>query len=188
MIEDRRPVSDVMTRTVTVVRPQARLEVAARLMRETHVSGLPVVGEDEKLVGILSESDIVRDLDRAVGVASSRGILDLILGSAPVQGESTLDACRHRLARGRVVEVMVRKVVTVGPQDSVAQAARQLSGGRVNRLPVIDERGRVVGIVTSDDLAKGPAGGPSRRRRGSLHPAPVRARARRTHPDPFADI
>jgi CBS domain-containing protein len=184
----RSSVSEIMTRTVVVVRPKTRLDLAARLMRESHVAGLPVVDEDEALVGLVSEDDIVRDLDRAVGVASPRGILDLVLGSAPVKGASTLEVCRRRLAHGRVEEVMQKEVSAAAPDDPIRKVARLLAGAGVSRVPVVDERRQVIGIVTNDDLAKAGPGARKPSHRGALHPPPARTGHPRTPGDPFADI
>ena len=186
-MDDRTPVTDVKTRTVIVVDPSARLAAAARLMRQSHVSGLPVVNRTGSLVGIVSEVDIVRDLDRSVGVASPRGLLDLVLGSAPSKGASSLTVCRNRLSHGRVEEVMVRKVVSVRPDDPIRKANRLFRGEMVHRLPVVDDSKRVLGIVTPEDLEKAAPEGRRTHRRGALHPAPVR-RGRGPQPDPFADI
>ncbi len=187
-MNERSPVSEIMARTVVVVRPKTRLDLAARLMRESHVAGLPVVDENEALVGLVSEDDLVRDLDRAVGVASPRGILDLVLGSAPVKGASTLEVCRRRLAHGRVEEVMQKEFPTAAPGDSIRKVARLLAGAGVTRVPVLDERRELVGIVTNDDLAKARPGSRKPSHRGALHPPPARTAHNRAPTDPYADI
>ncbi len=171
-MDPRSKVSEVMSRLVVSVRPEARLEEAARLLREYHVSGLPVVTPPEHLVGVLSERDIVRSLNRGTGIESPRGMLDLLLGSAPTKGRSLLDVCRRHLRRTRVSEAMSYGVVTVEPEFPIARAAALMQLHQVHRLPVLDPAGRLVGIVTRTDLLRA-ISGETHVARGALHPSPA---------------
>jgi CBS domain-containing protein len=178
-------VGDVMTGTVVTTGPDARLDEAARLLREHHVSGLPVVAPPRHVVGMLSERDIVRSLDRATGVRSARGLLDLLLESAPPKGESTLEVCRRQLKNARVSDVMTPRVVTVDRDAPLEEAARKMRQHGVKRLPVVDPRGELVGIVSRADIVQA-VSGEVRARRGALHPAPE-ARAAAVA-GPFEDV
>lgn len=140
-----------MSRVVHTVSTRSSLLGAVRIMRRQRVSGLPVLDSSSQLVGIVSEKDIVRDLNRAAGVASDRGLLELLLAARRPNHPNLLDVCEHRLLRARVTEVMTPDVLTVHPQDPVAEAVRKLRSRGVKRLPVVDGR-RVVGIVTRNDL------------------------------------
>jgi len=171
-----------MTTTVVTVGPEARLEEAARLLRVHHISGLPVVTPEQVVVGMLSEHDIVRKLHRATGVGSARGLLDLLLESAPSKGESILEVCRRQMKNTRVGDAMSSHVVTVDRETSLEEAARRMGAHKIKRLPVVDARGTLVGIVTRTDLVQA-VGGEVRLRRGSLRPAP---RPRKTS-GPFED-
>lgn len=144
-------VQDVMTRSVHSVSSRSTLLGAMRIMRRQRVSGLPVLDGRSQLVGVLSEKDIVRDLNRAAGVASERGILELLLAARRADHPNVLDVCENRLTSARVTEVMTREVVTVGPGDSVGEAIRLLRRYGIKRLPVVEGR-RVVGMVTRQDL------------------------------------
>jgi CBS domain-containing protein len=171
-MDPRSRVGDVMTRTVVTVAPDARLEEAARLLREHHVSGLPVVAPPHRVVGVLSERDIVRALHRATGIDSARGLLDLLLGSAPSKGESVLEVCQRQLHNTRVSDAMSPRVVTVDRDAPLIEAARLLRVHQVKRLPVVDVRGAIVGIVSRADIVQA-VSGEARPSRGSLHPAPA---------------
>jgi CBS domain-containing protein len=187
-MEDWRPVSEVMTRGVIAIHPNAKLADAARLMRENHVSGLPVIGDDDRLVGIISEMDLVRDLHKAAGIGSARGILDLLLDSSTPGGASIQEVCEARLDRARVKELMTRKVATVTPEEGAAEAARLMRLWKVNRLPVVDVKGRVVGILTRADLVHAISGEDRPRTRGRRKPGPVTTAKRPPNSDPYADI
>ena len=117
-------VSEVMTRDVVTVSPGASVREAARLMAERNVGALPVVGEGGRLVGILSERDIVRRV-----VAAGR------------DPDST-----------RVSEVMTPDPVTVRPDYTLADALRVMAQLNVRHLPVVDEGGRLVGIISVRDI------------------------------------
>ena len=144
-------VRQIMTSEVFTAGPSWSLLDAARLMRDKHVSGLPVLDEHDRLVGILSEWDILADLDRAVGIGTVRGILDLLLEAEKGQTAARLEQCLRRLERGHVSEAMVRRVVSVDPEASMGEAARMLRVYSVNRLPVLDGD-RLVGIVTHENI------------------------------------
>jgi CBS-domain-containing membrane protein len=184
-MDPRTRVADVMTRTVVTTTPNARLEEAARLLREHHVSGLPVVTPPHRVVGLLSERDIVRSLDRATGVDSPRGLLDLLLDSAPAKGESVLEVCRRQLRNARVADAMSPHVVTVDRDAPLLEAAQLLRVHGVKRLPVVDARGALVGIVSRADVVQA-VSGEVRAPRGALHPGPAGAAAVRA--GPFEDV
>lgn len=164
-------VSEVMTTTVVTISPDARLEDAARQLRVHHVSGLPVVDRPHHVVGLLSELDIVESLHRATGVHSPRGLLDLLLESAPPKGESILEVCRRQLKNTRVSDAMSREVATVGQDAPLEEAARLMASRGIKRLPVLNAHGELVGIVTRGDIVQA-VSGKAHARRGALHPAP----------------
>ena len=176
----------VMTQLVMTTSPDASLDQAARLLRECHVSGLPVIDDDERVIGVVSEKDLVRELHRAAGVGLPRGLLDIILGSAPAHGPDALTVCQHRLKNTRVSEVMSRPVVAVGPETTLLEAARIMKTHGVKRLPVLDSERRLIGIISNADIVGDLATTPLRAR-GSLHPSPMGARETARCCDPFGD-
>jgi len=184
-VEERARVAEVMTRIVVTTTPDARLDEAARSLREHHISGLPVVAPPHHVVGLLSERDIVRALHRATGVDSPRGLLDLLLESAPPKGESVLEVARRQLHNARVSDAMSHRVVTVDRDAPLVDAARLMRVHGVKRLPVVDADGRLVGIVSRADIVQA-VSGEARAHRGALHPAPV-ARPIRVG-GPFEDV
>lgn len=146
-------VADAMTRNVFTVTEAWTLLDAARSMRGHHVSGFPVVDDRNRVVGILSESNIVEDLHAATGVANARGVLDLFLAAAGLHHRDLVANCLHHLRHRRVGEAMSRRPVTIAADDSLAEAARVMRAYGVNRLPVL-EGDRLVGIVTRQDIVE----------------------------------
>jgi CBS domain-containing protein len=134
-------VADVMTRDVVTVSPGTSLKDAGRLLVEHGVSGLPVVGLDAHVVGVLSTADVI---PKEVG--------GVPFGRRPVGGfhgggvDGKLDATT-------VGEAMTAPPLTIEPQRSIPAAAGLMLEYDVARLPVVDE-GKLVGIVTRTDLVR----------------------------------
>jgi CBS domain-containing protein len=136
-------VKDVMTRNVATVDVTTPLREVAALLAEKKISGLPVVSDDE-VVGVVSEADI---LAKERGAPHERGgIFGFLVGDRAAE-ELKLEA---RTAG----EAMSAPALTVGPERLVAEAAATMIDEKVNRLPVVDDDGRLLGIVTRADLVR----------------------------------
>ncbi|MEU3980832.1 CBS domain-containing protein [Streptomyces sp. NPDC026672] len=137
----RHVVSDVMTRTVVALGAGASFKDIVRTMREWSVSALPVLDGAERVVGIVSEADLLPkeefrdgDPDRYTQL---RRLADLAKAGA-VTAE----------------ELMTAPAVTVTADATLAQAARLMAVHRVKRLPVVDGDGVLKGVVSRSDLLK----------------------------------
>jgi acetoin utilization protein AcuB len=126
-----------MQKDVVTLAPSATLQEARRKMREHKVRQLPVAEEDGKLVGILSDRDI-REAMLPVR---------LLPGSSEKEQEEIL-------ANTPVERVMTRKVHAVSVTDALEDAIVLLHDFRINALPVVDDKGRVAGIITRTDVLK----------------------------------
>ncbi len=134
-------VSDVMTRRVVTASPETTFKEAVSLLERNRVSGLPVVDRTGKLVGIVSEADLLNKAEKREPDAY------------------VLESRRHRLDRSRaaaldVGSAMSRDVTSVRADAPIALAAREMHTRGFKRLPVVDGEGRVVGIVSRSDLLK----------------------------------
>lgn len=137
-------VKDLMTTDVLTVRVTTQLKDAARLLAEHRISGLPVVDDDGRVLGVLSEGDI---LYKETGMKDRPGFFERLL-SVPATGFEL------KLAARTVGEAMSAPAVTIGPTRPVTVAATTMIDEGVNRLPVVDDEGRLVGIVTRADLVR----------------------------------
>ena len=144
-------VRDIMTTRVVTVRSDAPLHEVTRRMRVFHVSGLPVVDGRGRLVGIITETDVARELGERAGASP----LDVLLHETPlplaVQNEALLNRYRETLGRVKVKQVMTPDPVSISAGETLETAVRRMKDERVNRLPVIDE-GRLVGLLARQDL------------------------------------
>lgn len=137
-----RKVGNVMTSDVVRVREAASFKQVASLLAQHRVSGLPVVDDDEKVVGVVSESDLMARQARDERVGSRRRLL-------------LSPASRRMAAKSEALtagQLMSTPPVTVHADDSIAYSARAMAEHRVERLPVLDEEDRLVGIVTRRDV------------------------------------
>src|SRR4249919_3017941 len=133
-------VRDIMTSPVVSVAPDSTVLEAIRIMLLRHISGLPVVDKDGKLVGIVTEGDFLRRAETGTERRRPRW-LEFLLGPGRLADEYT-----H--AHGRTVaEVMTRDPRTIAEDTPLEQAVQLMEKHRIKRLPVM--RGdQVVGIVS----------------------------------------
>jgi len=134
-------VSDVMTPTVAAIGRGAAFKEIVRLMQDWKVSALPVIEGEGRVVGVVSEADLLpkeefrdSDPDRYTQL---RRLSDLAKAGAVTAGE-----------------LMTSPALTVHPDTTLAQAARTMAREKVKRLPVVDAVGLLQGVVSRADLLK----------------------------------
>ncbi|MFF5187658.1 CBS domain-containing protein [Streptomyces sp. NPDC000345] len=142
-----RIVGEVMTREVVEARREMSFKDVVRLLDRYRISGLPVVDDDDKVVGVISETDLIRRQ-----AARSTGRLTRRLRLPPL-GRSARRAAAAARA-GTAGELMSTPAVTVHPEQRIADAARVMERHGVERLPVVDEEDRLIGIATRRDLLR----------------------------------
>ena len=134
-------VKDVMTTQVLSVRPAASFKEMVVKMRRSRVSALPVIDGEGRVIGVVSEADMLNkeaDLDTGPGTLS-----DLLR-----IGE------REKAAGVSAAELMTKPPVTIGPGVPLADAARLMRDRRVKRLPVINDAGLLIGIISRADVLR----------------------------------
>lgn len=143
-----RRVGDVMTSDVVRVTYGTPFKEVARLLAEHNISGLPVVDGDEKVLGVISETDLMmRQAEQAEKRRRGRWARFRPSRLTPAAREAAVKA-QARTAG----QLMSEPAITVHALDSVTEAARTMARNHVERLPVVDEEDRLVGIVTRRDL------------------------------------
>jgi CBS domain-containing protein len=137
---------DIMTKDVATVRPDTALADAITIMLDHHVSGLPVVDRDNRLVGVLTEGDLLRRTETGTEPTHARW-LDFILGPGRL-------AAQYVRTHGRQVEnLMTQDVATVAPETPLAEIVQLMESKRIKRVPVM--RGdTLVGVVSRADLLR----------------------------------
>ncbi len=148
-------VKDSMEKLVIRFHVDDKITDLAQILRENKISGAPIVDKDNKVIGIVSEGDIMRLLE----VHSPR--INLILPSPldwielPIRMKYEFDEIAedmNRAASVHISEIMTKKVITTKEDDDISDAAQLMDTHSVNRLPVVDDEGKLIGIVTRGDI------------------------------------
>jgi CBS domain-containing protein len=132
-------VKDVMSTHVIAVRQNASYKDMAAMLHEQRVSAFPVLDDHNKVIGVVSESDLLTK--------------EALEGTVPGMAQSMMSQREHaRASAVTAAELMTKPPVTIGPDASVTQAARLMYSRRVKRLPVTSDDGTLIGIVTRADV------------------------------------
>ncbi len=132
-------VRDVMTTRVVSVRKDASFKEMAAMLRSTRISAFPVIDDAGRVIGVVSEADL------------------LVKEAVLADGTSMLAALRHfreeeKAAGVTAGDLMTSPAVTIGPEATVEAAARLMYDRRIKRLPVVNSAGRLLGIIGRVDV------------------------------------
>ena len=142
-IANRVPVRNVMTTAVVTIKRDADLHEAARLLSENKISGMPVVDDNNRVIGVISEADILI-LAGLKKEHTFRDILRNILGE-PVPTKK---------GGNKVGDVMGFPPITSKADDDIGEVAKILDDRRIKRLPVVDDEGKLIGIISRADIVR----------------------------------
>ncbi len=145
---DSKTASDIMTRDVKTISSDATLRQAAELLAFTGVSGAPVVDASGRIIGIVTESDLMNEAKKRAALPHA-GAFGLF--SAP---EEALLRIYHDGADLLVEEIMTKNVETVMGDTPMRQVTELMTRRRINRVPVVDFEGKLVGIITREDVLR----------------------------------
>lgn len=137
-----RTVGDLMTHTVVRVRPDTPFKTIAELFAEHDITAVPVVDDSGRPVGVVSEADLLRRESNQPDPAGLLAVLDTPGEELPPSVATTASG------------LMTAPAIVAHPEWSVVEAARVMDRGRIKRLPVVDETGTLVGIVSRSDLLR----------------------------------
>lgn len=140
----KRTVADIMTRDVVTLSPKETIHEAAARLAERRISGAPVV-DDGRLVGVISEADLMRTAIRPASIGKARTSTMALLGLF-LRGQAT-----HPTEDVTVGSVMTSSVVTAAPTTGIWEAASKMEREGFKRLPVVDGDD-LVGIISRADL------------------------------------
>jgi len=128
-------IQDWMSKSPVTAKPSTSIMKAAKLMKENGFRRLPVIDDDGRLVGIVSDRDIKE---------------------ASPSKATTLDMHElyYLLSEIKVGDIMTKTVVSIGPEDTVEKAAVLMLRHNVGGMPVIDKDNKVVGVITDSDIFK----------------------------------
>lgn len=144
-------VKDIMTKQVITANEKMPVFELAELLFDKNLTGMPVVDEEKHVVGIVTEYDLL-SREEHIHIPSFMKLW----GQLKVAGDK-----KHKIKREinkilslKVGDIMTRPVVSVSEETKVAEAARIFADEHINPLPVVDENGVLVGIVSRADIVK----------------------------------
>ena len=143
-------VKDIMTKDVITVKKEASIREIAQTIVDHDVSGLPVMDDDGTVCGIVSEGDLVRK-EFAPELPDELCILGAVIYYSGLREYQ--DAFR-KIAAISAEQLMTKKVVTVKAYDDVSDVARLMRDRHIKRVPVLDDEGHLIGIVSRQDIVK----------------------------------
>ena len=132
-------VKGVMTDRVVAVRESADFKEMVAVMRSRRISAFPVIDASSRVVGVVSEADL---LLKQTALALPRGAIRLVWRLKD----------RSKAAGVTAAEVMTKPAVTIHEDAPVTEAARLMQSRKLKRLPVVDDNGRLRGIITRTDV------------------------------------
>ena len=154
-------VFDVMNPNVITVTPDTTVRECIKLLRENNVSGVPVVTAG-KLVGIVTENDVLSLLEipehTGYWLPSPLEIIEVPVREI-IERLELRDSVSDDVGEWHVDRVMTKSVHTISADADIETATEHMMRHKINRLPVVDKDGKLVGIVTRGDIIKGIAEG-----------------------------
>jgi CBS domain-containing protein len=144
-------VKDLMTSHVITVRPTQTLQEVAELLYQYHFTGVPVADEDGTLRGIIAERDFIASDSKLYLPTYIKLLTDMDF----VQNdEKRLPPEARKIINARAKDIMNPKVVTVFEDTDIDDLAELFAEKRVNPVPVVDKKGKIIGIISRSDLIK----------------------------------
>jgi CBS-domain-containing membrane protein len=133
-----------MTMEVVTVKRETDIRTAAELLTRHRISGMPVVDDEDRVIGVIGEADILS----MTGLKRESGFKDIVrhLLGEPVP--------TRKKDGSTVGEMMSSPAITTTPDGDIREVAAVLDEKRIKRLPVVDEKGRLVGVISRADIIR----------------------------------
>jgi len=149
-VEMKKKVEEIMTKEVITAKENDTLLEVASVLKENKIAGVPVLNEQEEVVGVVSEADVLKLLENFHWYTSIFTAHDLM----HVFGEDLHDIQQdiEKASKMKVKDVMSKNPRTIPPDTLIDDAAQIMHSTGFNRLPVVDEKGKLVGIVARADI------------------------------------
>lgn len=144
-------VGEVMTPNPITVTPETPLQTAIKLLAEHRISGLPVVNDQQKLVGVISDTDLMWQ-ESGVDAPPYIMLLDSIIY---LQNPARYEKELHKALGQTVGEVMNDVPISIQPTQTLREAAHLMNDKKIRRLPVLEpDTQKLIGILTQGDIIR----------------------------------
>lgn len=144
---------DIMNTAVVTVSPEMTIEELGRLLIAKGISGAPVVDDQQRLVGIVTENDLIRQ-NRRFHIPTLVRLFDAMI---PIESPSAVEKEIKLMSASRVADICTRKVITVEPETPLQDIATIMAEKGVHLIPVVSGGG-IAGIIGKMDVIRGTLG------------------------------
>ncbi|MDD4801502.1 MAG: CBS domain-containing protein [Syntrophomonas sp.] len=140
---------DIMTKDVITVKANDKVEKASQLLVENKISGIPVVDEDRRVLGVISEKDLMVRANE-LKVPFYLTLFDsIIFLENPIRFNNNL----KKYTALEVKDAMTKKVITIEEDAPVSEVVEIMQKNEINRVPVV-RHGKLIGIISRNDILK----------------------------------
>jgi len=141
--------SDIMTTKVITVKKDTRLQDLARILYDNHINGVPVVDDEDRLIGIICESDLIRK-DKKLHIPTVVSVFDAVFY---LESPKKLEKEIERINATQVEDLYTKDVLTIDEKTEIDEIATIMTQKKIYTIPVVDGD-RVVGIIGKSDLIR----------------------------------
>lgn len=142
-VGDEIHVKDVMTKNPTSVQKFENIVHVAQILSEKNISGIPVVDKQNHVIGIITQADVLA----MIGIRKEHTFKDLLKHAL---GEPKIERKRGDI----VADIMTTPSLTTSPDSTIAEVVQVMDEKKVRRLPVVDDKQKLVGIISRADILK----------------------------------
>jgi len=140
---------DIMTKNVVTVRPETEITEEAKILLENHFNGLPVLDDQDRLVGIICQGDLIVQQKKF----PMPTLFTFFDGLIPLTSDRSLEKEMGKIAATTVAQAMTPDPVTIDPDASLEDIATLMVNNNIHTLPVLDRR-RLVGVIGKEDVLR----------------------------------
>ncbi len=140
---------DIMTTKIVTIKKDATIEDLANLFIEHKVNGIPVVDEEENVIGIVTEGDLIEQ-NKNLHIPTVIALFDAVI---PLEGQKTFESEVKRLTASKVEDIYNDKVISVTPDKDVQYVGTLMADNDIHTIPVIEGK-KLLGIIGKVDVIK----------------------------------
>ncbi|NLJ88902.1 MAG: CBS domain-containing protein [Epulopiscium sp.] len=141
---------DIMEKNVLAIKKDVFVKDIAKIMFENKISGVPVVDDENKVIGVVTEKDLVFKEKESAFPAYVEFLGSLLFSEGAKKHDDEL----KRISLITAEEIMTRDVYTITEDATIEEIANIMVDKNINRVPVVDKGGRIIGIVSRADMLK----------------------------------
>ena len=146
-------VKDIMSSPAISVNEEQPLQDVLELLAKHRFSGVPVVDADNKVIGVISDTDIIR-YSQSINIIPLSNLSGWISPYADISDLASVRKGLELLHKTKIGQVMTKKVYTIGEDATATDVAQIMNRRKINRVTVVDNNEKLVGIVTRSDMVQ----------------------------------